>query len=90
MKSNCFLRFIVVCFFILILVVWAPPLPAQEKNTPPDSPGAVCPLEILKIDPLYIRVSVKNVSGKKIVGVAFNAAQQTRRSTGHGSIGVST
>lgn len=66
--------FIIGCF-APILVVLALPLAAQEKPVPSDHPvHSVCPLDVLKFDASGINVRVRNVSGKTIVGIAFNAA----------------
>jgi hypothetical protein len=50
------------------------PLASQERALPRTSGETACPLELLKFNPSPVKVTVKNVSGKKVVGLVFEVA----------------
>jgi hypothetical protein len=55
--------------------IFLPVLSVQAQTnprTPP--PGPSCPVEFVHFNPWGVNVRIKNVSGKKIVGLIFNAA----------------
>jgi hypothetical protein len=65
------------CFTLFVLV----PCPAaRAQNAAPQNAAqqsaaaASCPVEFVHFDPSGVSVRVRNVSGKKIVGLTFNAA----------------
>jgi hypothetical protein len=58
---------------VLAFVFFAPLAQAQAvSQTPPDP--SVCPVQFQNFDPGDTSIRVKNISGKKIVGLVFNAA----------------
>jgi hypothetical protein len=73
MKSSSLIR-LAVPFFAVIFVFLVPPLSQSQAN--PQSPAAQsgCPVEIQHFNPSGVSVKVKNVSGRQIVGLVFNAA----------------
>src|SRR5579883_2051596 len=48
--------------------------PFAVAQTSPNSQTSGCPVEFLKFKPWGVSARVKNASGKKIVGLVFNAA----------------
>ena len=58
-----------------ILAVLAVPALAHAQSTAsrPTAPAA-CPVQFLRFKPSGVSVKIRNVSGKKIVGLVFNAA----------------
>jgi hypothetical protein len=49
------------------------PCPCPERDPSAAAPAA-CPIEFVHFRPSEVSVRVRNVSGKKIVGLTFNAA----------------
>jgi len=58
--------------FIAFLLL--PPFLRAQSTPPSPSAPAACPVQFRKFNPSGVSVRVKNVSGKKIVGLVFNAA----------------
>ena len=67
------MKWIWVSRFALVALVFCPPVRAQSTASSPAAPAA-CPVQLLRFDPSGVSVRIKNVSGKKIVGLVFNAA----------------
>ena len=59
--------------FVLIAFVFCPQVHAQSAASSLSAPAA-CPVQFLRFDPSGVTVRIKNVSGKRIVGLVFNAA----------------
>jgi hypothetical protein len=59
--------------FVLAALVYCPVVHAQTTPSGPSAPAA-CPVEFLSFDPSAVSVKIRNVSGKKVVGLVFNAA----------------
>jgi hypothetical protein len=60
-------------WFIPVIFVLAPL--AHAQNSTPSAPAPVaCPIEFVHFDPSGVSVRIRNVSGKKIVGLTFDAA----------------
>jgi len=59
--------------FILLALVLCPLARAQSTASSTAGPAA-CPVQLLRFDPSGVSVRIKNVSGKRIVGLVFNAA----------------
>jgi hypothetical protein len=59
--------------FALAVLLYSPTAHAQNLASSPAAPVA-CPVEFLRFDPSAVSVRIRNVSGKKIVGLVFNAA----------------
>ena len=59
--------------FLLAALVCAPLLHAQGTVASPTSPTA-CPVQFVRFNPSGVTLRIKNVSGKNIVGLVFNAA----------------
>jgi hypothetical protein len=64
---------LVFCLIVLVSLVSCPPTRAQSTSPNPAAPTG-CPVQMLRFDPSGVSVRIKNVSGKKIVGLVFNAA----------------
>ncbi len=63
------------CFsFLLLTALLSPPLLHAQSTvaSPASSPG--CPVQFLHFNPWAVNVRIKNISGKSIVGLNFNAA----------------
>jgi hypothetical protein len=50
------------------------PLARAQTTAPNPSTPAACPVQFLHFNPSGVSVRIKNASGKKIVGLVFNAA----------------
>jgi hypothetical protein len=59
--------------FALLALVFCPLMHAQGTVSGPAAPAA-CPVQFVRFNPGGVSVRIKNVSGKKIVGLVFNAA----------------
>jgi len=63
--------------WILLLLIsatgYCPLAQAQSAASSPAAPAS-CPVQFLSFDPFALNVRIKNVSGKPIVGLVFNAA----------------
>lgn len=59
--------------FVLAALVMSPLARAQSTASSSPAPAA-CPVEFVHFNPSGVSVRIKNVSGKKIVGLVFNAA----------------
>ena len=66
-------KWIWVSHSVLVVLVFCPLVRAQSTASSPSAPAA-CPLQLLRFDPSGVSVRIKNVSGKKIVGLVLNAA----------------
>jgi hypothetical protein len=64
---------LVFCLIILVALVSCP-LTRAQSTSPSVAAPAACPVQLLSFDPSGVSVRIKNVSGKKIVGLVFNAA----------------
>jgi hypothetical protein len=60
-------------WFILISLGHSPIVRAQYPAPSTGAPAS-CPIEFRHFDPSGVSVRIKNVSGKKVVGLTFNAA----------------
>jgi hypothetical protein len=66
-------RLVLFSWFVPVIFVLAPL--AHAQNSPPSAPAPVaCPTEFVHFDPSGVSVRIRNVSGKKIVGLTFDAA----------------
>jgi hypothetical protein len=73
-RSNKFNHVIWTHFlFFLLAALLSSPLQAQMTAASPASPAS-CPVQFLRFVPSGVYARVKNVSGKSIVGLNFNAA----------------
>jgi hypothetical protein len=59
--------------FVIATLVFSPVARAQSAASSPAAPVA-CPVQFVRFNPSGVSVRIKNVSGKKIVGLVFNAA----------------
>lgn len=59
--------------FAVAVLVFSPLVHAQSA-TPGAAASAACPVQFVHFNPSGVSVRIKNVSGKKIVGLVFNAA----------------
>jgi hypothetical protein len=59
--------------FVIVALVFSPLAHAQNTASNPTAPAA-CPVQFVRFNPSGVSVRIKNVSGKKIVGLVFNAA----------------
>jgi hypothetical protein len=60
---------------LLLMVGVLGPAPTQAQSTPSGSTASAgCPVQFLGFDPGAVSVKIRNVSGKRIVGLVFNAA----------------
>jgi len=66
-------KWIWVSRFVLFAFVLGPQVRAQSTASSPPAPAA-CPVQLLRFDPSGVSVRIKNVSGRRIVGLLFNAA----------------
>jgi hypothetical protein len=66
-------KWIYISRLALIASVYCPLVRAQNTLSSP-SASAACPVQLLRFDPTGVTVRIRNVSGKKIVGLVFNAA----------------
>lgn len=57
----------------ILFLVLSPSTYAQNATSGPPVP-ATCPVQFLRFDPDGMSARIRNVSGKKIVGLVFNAA----------------
>jgi hypothetical protein len=78
MNGHCSLgfsafRWVLFSWFIPVILVHSPLAHAQNATTTL-APPAACPIQFVHFDPAGVSVRIKNVSGKKIVGLTFNAA----------------
>lgn len=62
-----------VSFCFLALLIFSPFAHAQTPASSSTTPAA-CPVQFVRFNPDGVSVRIKNVSGKKIVGLVFNAA----------------
>jgi len=67
------IKWIWISHFVLFAFVLCPQVRAQGPAPSPSAPDA-CPVQLLRFDPSGVSVRIKNVSGKRIVGLVFNAA----------------
>jgi len=65
-------RFSIVSGLVILSFVLSPPSLAQSAPTP--SAPSACPVQFLHFDPNGVSTRIRNVSGRKIVGLVFNAA----------------
>ncbi len=65
-------RWVFLLSFLLTNLVHAPATQAQSAASA--AVPSACPVEFVHFDPAGVSVRIKNVSGKKIVGLTFNAA----------------
>jgi hypothetical protein len=67
------LRCVLFSSFILV-IFWHCPIARTQSASPSAAAPPACPIEFVHFDPSGVSVRIRNVSGKKIVGLAFNAA----------------
>jgi hypothetical protein len=66
------IQFSIASGLVILSFVLSPPAFAQSA-APPSAPSA-CPVQFLHFDPDGVSTRIRNVSGRKIVGLVFNAA----------------
>jgi hypothetical protein len=60
-------------WLVILFLVVSPGAFAQSATPSPPAP-AICPVQFLHFDPDGVSARIRNVSGKKMVGLVFNAA----------------
>ena len=66
------IQFTIASGLVILFFVLSPPSLAQSAA--PSSAPSACPVQFLHFDPDGVSTRIKNVSGRKIVGLVFNAA----------------
>ena len=66
------IQFSIVSGLTILSFVLSPPALAQSAAPP--STASACPVQFLRFDPDGVSTRIRNVSGRKIVGLVFNAA----------------
>jgi hypothetical protein len=94
MNGHCSLgfstvRWVLPSWFILFTFVHSPFAHAQNTASGATAPAA-CPIEFVHFDPSGVSVRIRNVSGKKMVGLILMPHLQMRRSIGNGTTGILT
>lgn len=59
--------------FVAAALVFSPLTHAQNTASSPRAPAG-CPVQFLSFNPSGVTVRIRNVSGKRIIGLVFNAA----------------
>jgi hypothetical protein len=67
------IQFDIALWLVILFFVLSPCVFAQNTAPSPSAPS-ICPVQFLHFDPDGVSTRIRNVSGKKIVGLVFNAA----------------
>ena len=66
------IQFSIASRLVILFFVLSPP--ALGQSAAPPSASSACPVQFLHFDPDGVSARIRNVSGRKIVGLVFNAA----------------
>ncbi len=61
-------------FFFAVAALLYPTFAAAQTASPNSATPAACPVQFIHFSPSGVSVRIKNTSGKRIVGIVFNAA----------------
>jgi len=61
-------------FFVAVAALLSPAFSDAQAASPNSAPSPGCPVQFLRFNPSSVSVKIRNSSGKKIVGLVFNAA----------------